>query len=247
MKPDFVPEELTLLDPSPANSHYAETFVYAPANTQERLLGSLYILASVCSAKSKKENAQLVAEIANIVKNEYYKNTITTPLSALRFALKKANGFLAKPKITEVRGETVSTKIKSAAVKPEELLKMKVAVAVLKHNTLHLAKLGEVAALILRHDSLQPITIESPKNKIVKIEQPVCFENIVSGEITSQDCFILATNHIHKISDQDLAAGLRSGNLTQKITLGEKTLTAASGLLGLSFIALRPTPDGESF
>lgn len=249
MKSDFVPEELTLLDPSPASSHYAETFVYAPANAQEKPLGNLYIVASVYSAKSKKENAQFVSEIATIIKNEYYKNTITTPLSAFRLALKKANNFLSEPKIAAISSAGKKTKVK---IKPTDFLKIKIAAAVLKQNTLHIARLGDVAALILRNNILQPVLAET-KSSAAKIQQPLAFENITSGEILPDDRIIFATNLVYKISESDLVAGLAAENLTQKITGGDKMPGAVSGLAGLCLIALRPKspasgnqPHGQS-
>lgn len=240
MKSDFIPEELTLLDPSPASSHYAETFVYAPANAEEKHLGNLYIVASVYSNKSRKENAQLVSEIVTIIKNEYYKNTITTPLAALRFALKKTNAFLAEPKIASSRLASLSakSKIKVNALKPAELLKIKIAVAVLKENTLHLARLGDVAAMILRNDVLQPVLTEPAYKKISRIEQPLSFENIVSGEILKDDHLVFATNQIYKISESELINALKSGALSEKIA-GEAKSPQKSGLAGLAMIALK--------
>ena len=95
----FIPEELTILDPSPLSSDYAETFVYAPAGKNEENLGGLYIVGQIQSNKIKKENSQLLSELAAIIKNEYYRNTVITPRVAFKSALKKANKFLAEQKI----------------------------------------------------------------------------------------------------------------------------------------------------
>ena len=212
---EFTPEELSLFNKSPLESAYVETFVYAPSSREEDELGHLYIVVEISSNKTKKENAEFVSRLVGAVKNEFYKNTIVTPLSALRFSLKRANKFLEEEKAW-----------RSASAN----LKVRAIVASLKENNLHFAKLGDIEAMVMRGNNLQRIMDMSAS----VIKQGLAFENIVSGEILKTDKIVLATSQIHKISEniirqklneQDLAGYLKDDN---------------SGLKTLGLIALYP-------
>ena len=214
---EFIPEELAILDKSPLSSSYTETFVYTPSE-REANLGHLYIAAEVSSNKSKKENAQLVAELANTLKNEYYKNTIVTPLSALRFALKRANILLAA---------------KKNWLTPSTALKLRMGAAALKDRNLHLAKLGEVSALILRGDDLQSIIAAS--NAVTSdTTTSWSFENIVSGELLENDTIVLATNQIHKINESELIYKLQKRDLVKYLK------NSGEGIKNLALVVLYP-------
>ncbi|MFY9493311.1 MAG: hypothetical protein WAP55_02455 [Minisyncoccia bacterium] len=214
---EFIPEELAILDKSPLSSSYTETFVYTPSE-REANLGHLYIAAEVSSNKSKKENAQLVAELANTLKNEYYKNTIVTPLSALRFALKRANILLAA---------------KKNWLTPSTALKLRMGAAALKDRNLHLAKLGEVSALILRGDELQSIIAAS--NAVTSdTTTSWSFENIVSGELLENDTIVLATNQIHKINESELTYKLQKRDLVRYLK------NSGEGIKNLALVVLYP-------
>lgn len=191
---EFTPEELSFFDKSPLESAYVETFVYAPSSREEDELGRLYIVAEIYSNKTKKENAEFVSRLVGVIKNEFYKNTIVTPLSALRFSLKRANIFLEEEK-----------KLRSASAN----LKIKIIVAALKENDLHFAKLGDIEAMILRGNNLQRVT-NMPASAI---RQNIAFENIVSGEVLKTDKIVLATSQIHKISEDIMIQKLNERDL----------------------------------
>jgi len=216
MRTNFTPEELTITDKTDLGTNYAETFVFMPASKDEEELGSLFITAEVASNKSKKENAELISEMAIVVKNEYYKNTLVTPLSALKFSLKRANGFLAN---------------KKAWLAPAVSLKFRVLISSLKENKLHLARLGETSAFILRNGNLQSITshVNNPKNTAA-----LSFENIISGELLANDHIVLATHQIHKIDENELAAKLQEKKLVDHLKKVD------SGIKSLAMITLYP-------
>lgn len=214
-KPEFFPEELTILEKSPLSSAYAETFVFTPSNNAEDNLGSLFIVAEVVSNKTKKENAALIAELAGTLKSEYYKNTIVTPLSALKFSLKKTNNTLNQKKYW---------------LNPQINLKIKLAVAALKTGTLHLARLGETSALILRNNSLETITPISPVSPV----PPLAFDNIISGELMAEDKIVIATNQIHRISEDDLIYQLKRRELAKYLKRSNE------GIKNLALVALYP-------
>lgn len=221
---EFIPEELAILDNSPLSSGYAETFAYTPSRNEESL-GSLYIAAEIFSNKSRKENARLVSEIAITIKNEYYKNTIVAPISALRFALKRANNLLS---------------IQRNWLSPAAGLKLKIVAAVLKERNLHLAKMGEATALILRNNDLQNIIAPSPRLPAApNAEANWSFENIVSGELLENDTIVLATNQIHKIDETELIYKLKKRELVKYLK------NSGEGIKSLAVVALYPKGGKE--
>ncbi|MBI2465784.1 MAG: hypothetical protein HYV66_00965, partial [Candidatus Sungbacteria bacterium] len=217
----FLPEEFVALDKSPLSPVYAETFVYTPAKHEENL-GQLYMAAEVFSNKSRKENAQLISEIAGVIKKEYYKNTIVTPISALRFGLKRANMFLAA---------------KKNWLSPAAGLKIKIVTAVLKERNLHLAKLGEATALILRNDNLQHIIPPASNATAHDAAASWAFENIVSGELMENDTVVLATNQIHRIDEHELVYKLKKKELAKYLK------NSSEGIKSLALVALYPKKD----
>lgn len=223
----FASQELTILDDSPLSSAYAETFIYAPAAKDEENLGYLYLAAEASSNKAKKENARLVAEIAQTLKNEYYKNTIVTPLSAFRFALKRVNQLIA--------GET-------NWLAPAVGLKLKLLAGSLKDKSLHLARLGDGAAFILRNNNLQNIipasnaaaaSLASSRAKRARTTN-WSFENIISGELLNEDKVALATNEIHRLDSAELAYKLKNNNLVEYLKANSE------GIRTLALITLEP-------
>ncbi len=211
----FIPEELTILDPSPLSSDYAETFVYAPAGKNEEALGGLYVVGQIQSNKTKKENSQLLSELAAIIKNEYYRNTVITPRVAFKSALKKANKFLEEQK----------TLVKSAS------LKITILAAALKSNNIHLARLGAAAAFIFRNNNLQYIL---PPNTPPLNKPDISFENISSGEVLSSDGLLLATPQIHKLPETEIIQHLKNVPFASRLKEYETTFKS------VALIALRP-------
>ena len=223
----FIPEELAILDNSPLSSGYAETFAYSPSKNEESL-GSRTLAAQIFSNKRKNQNARLVSEIANTIKNEYYKNTIVAPISAMRFALKRANNLLSAQRNW---------------LNPAAGLKLKIIAAVLKERNLHLAKMGPVAALILRNDNLQSIIAPTPRlagaqdaaiSPDARVGASWSFENIVSGELLESDTIVLATNQIHKIDEAELVYKLKHKEL------GKYLKNYGEGVKSLAMVALYP-------
>jgi len=211
----FIPEELTILDPSPLSSDYAETFVYAPAGKNEEALGCLYVVGQVQSNKTKKENSQLLSELAAVIKNEYYRNTVITPRAAFKSALRKANKFLEEQK----------TLLKSASPK------ITILAAALKSNNIHLARLGAAVALIFRNNSLQYIL---PPNAPPLNKPDISFENISSGEVLSSDGLLLATPQIHKLPETEIIQHLKNVPFAGRLKEYETTFKS------VALIALRP-------
>lgn len=217
---NFITEEFSLFDKSPLESVFVETFVYAPSSREEGGLGSLYIAAEISSNKTKKENAEFLSKLVGVIKNEFYKNTIVTPISALRFSLKRANKFLEEEKIWRA---------------PVSNLKIKMVVSAIKESGIHFARIGDAEVILLRGNNLQKIW-NAPSSAI---RQNFSFENIVSGEVLASDKIIFAAGQIHKISEDILMRNLKEQNLSDYLNKN------SFGIKSLGVIALYPKdPNG---
>ena len=240
----FQAQELTLLEDSPFSPVAAETFCYTPAAEHEQALGNLYLVVELQSEKSRKESTQLLGTLAQQIRNDFYRKTNTTPLAALRFALKKANKFLA-----EQGSINLSAKIIAAALKPKIVPRISSALygaapreAVSGVGTtpgqfeFHLAKTGQATAIVLRSGELHSLLSPGPGRQTVPVHD---FKNIVTAEINLSDTLLLATNQIHKLSSDKLKKYLGAGRLTQ-------TLKADSaGLKNLALITLAANRTDE--
>lgn len=211
----FHPEELTILDKTHFGSTYAETFVFVPSNKNELELGSLFIVTEASSNKTKKENAELISEVATVIKNEYYQNTLVTPISALKFSLKRVNILLSS---------------KKGWLNTSSALKFKILIASLKENKIHIARMGDAVAFVLRDGNLQSIVA----NSNIKNLNNLSFENIISGQLLSEDHVLLATNQIYKIDEKEITKKLQEKKITNYLS---KT---NSGIKSLALISLYP-------
>ncbi len=229
----FQAQELTLLEDSPFSPVAAETFCYTPAVEHEQALGNLYLVVELSSEKSRKESTQLLGTLAQQIRNDFYRKTNTTPLAALRFALKKANKFLA-----EQGSINLSAKIIAAALKPKTAPREAVSGAGTTPDQFefHLAKTGQATAIVLRSGELHYLLSPGLGQHTVPVHD---FKNIVTAEINLSDTVLLATNQIHKLSSGKLKKYLGAGRLTQ-------TLKADSaGLKNLALITLAANRTDE--
>ena len=229
----FQAQELTLLEDSPFSPVAAETFCYTPAAEHEQALGNLYLVVELQSEKSRKESTQLLGTLAQQIRNDFYRKTNTTPLAALRFALKKANKFLA-----EQGSINLSAKIIAAALKPKTTPREAVSEVGTTPDQFefHLAKTGQATAIVLRSGELHSLLSPGPGRQTVPVHD---FKNIVTAEINLSDTLLLATNQIHKLSSDKLKKYLGAGRLTQ-------TLKADSaGLKNLALITLAANRTDE--
>ncbi|MEK7564950.1 MAG: hypothetical protein AAB501_01795 [Patescibacteria group bacterium] len=217
---NFYPEELTILDKTNLGSSYAETFVFVPSNKDESQLGSLFIVAEASSNKPKKENAELISEMTTVIKNEYYQNTLVTPMSALKFSLKRVNSLLTS---------------KKNWVNTASALKLKILIVSLKENKLHIARLGDATAFVLRNGNLQSIVAGSNNQNSSNFS----FENIISGELLPNDHVLLATNQIYKIDEKEIAKKLQEKIIASYLSKNN------GGIKSLALISLHPVKDGK--
>jgi len=123
---EFKPTEISIIDPEPERTTFTETFVWEPATLAENNLGRLYLVGQILSSEGRVKNAEILLKIADLIKNEYYRNPNRDALPSFRFALGKVNSVL--------RGQ----------------FKINIAVAAITESALVTACLGDGAAYVLR-------------------------------------------------------------------------------------------------
>lgn len=91
---EFKPTEIAIIDPEPERTTFVETFVWEPATLLENRLGRLYLVGQIISSSSRQLNAETLLKLANLIKDEYYRNPGRSALTSFRFTLGKANASL---------------------------------------------------------------------------------------------------------------------------------------------------------
>lgn len=130
MPPEFKPIEITFPDADPSRTTFVETFVWEPAMPQEARLGGLYLVGQIISPNPRRSNAEMLLKLANLIKDEYYRNSERSALNSFRFALGKANTFL------------------------NNQFKINLVVAAISEGVFMSSRLGEGIAVVLRSGSL---------------------------------------------------------------------------------------------
>ena len=91
---EFKPTEISIIDPEPERTTFTETFVWEPATLAENNLGRLYLVGQILSSEGRVKNAEILLKIADLIKNEYYRNSNRDALTSFRFTLGKVNPVL---------------------------------------------------------------------------------------------------------------------------------------------------------
>src|SRR3989338_8368303 len=72
---------------------FGDSFIYEPTNVEEEKLFSFYILVKITNV-SRSSSADLINQLALIIKKEFYSNPKNPSETALEAALKKANALI---------------------------------------------------------------------------------------------------------------------------------------------------------
>ncbi|MDP3093381.1 MAG: hypothetical protein Q8N16_01305 [bacterium] len=153
-----------------------DSFCYEPSNSQERKLGSLYVIAELKNAIP--QNSRLIQNLALLLKREYYFGN--SPEQALKKALKKANEFL-------------SERTKTGNV--SWLGNLSLAAISLNDYEVAFSKDGKLKTILLRPSQITDI------GKTLEIEEfepyPLkIFTNIISGKFLENDKIMVLTDEI---------------------------------------------------
>jgi len=155
-----------------------DSFCYEPATNYEKRMGSLYMTGLLGNILPKQK--RFLDNLAENIKENYYKTTANKPGKSLRETLKKANIFL----------ENIS---KTGDV--SWLGNLSFAALSLKSLELNFTKVGDFKIILLR------------KGQVIDIDQKLKFEgiepyplkvfgNIVSGKLAENDVLLVLTKEI---------------------------------------------------
>lgn len=159
-----------------------DSFCYEPENMYEKKAGSLYMTGLLKNALPN--NLNFLDNLAKIIKDRYYKSTISSSEKSLRESLRKANEYLEaiarKGDVSWLGNISFST----------------LSVAFLqKGYEFNFTKVGEIKIFLLRNGHLIDI---DQKLKFEEIEPyPLkIFGNIVSGKLLDNDVVLVFTKDV---------------------------------------------------
>ena len=196
----LVPHELTLADTEAISSSFVETFVYEPANPREKHLGNLYIVGQIYSERKRKENAEFLTEITDLIKNEYYRNVDRDAPTSFKLSLKRLNNFLLEKK----------------NFLSNHAFKINLSIAVIFENSLLIASIGDGTMFVIRSNTIN--VIETDSLYIGTQKKKRSFSNVIKGKIERGDVIIMATPQIHKLGKEKIILFSNNGILINFLT-----------------------------
>ena len=177
-----------------------ETFVYEPANANEKRLGSLFMAGELTDHGSEKK--KMLERLAKSVKEKYYSFSLRHQEKAFSESLKGANDFLAE----EVKKENVGW-----------LGNLNFGTFSLKDFNLIFTKTGDLKVLLIRNGEITDIGKELEKEEIDPYPLKIFF-NIVSGKLLLGDTLLIASKNIYDfLENKEIISQIkRTGNFDEK-------------------------------
>jgi len=167
-------DKLLIYDPSRSKS-MAHVYVSHQSPAEEKTLGKLLIITEINS--KELINQDLINEIQEVIKTNYYGTEDLNTETAFEKALEKTN-----QKITDLLGLYESN----------WLDKFNICVAVLKDDILHFSHVGQISAILIHHEMITDIIATTPGLEI-KVNPLKVFSNIVSGTLSPGDIILFCT------------------------------------------------------
>lgn len=159
-----------------------DSFCYDPENMYERKAGNLYMLGLL--KNTLPNNARFLDNLAEVIKNTYYKSTIFTPEKSLKVSLRKANEYL----------ESIARKGDVSWLGNINFAALSIAQSQ-KGYEFNFTKIGEIKIILLRAGHLididQKLKFEGIEPYPLKI-----FGNIISGKLIENDVILAFTKEV---------------------------------------------------
>ncbi len=217
----FKTGELVVIDEDPKSSSFVETFIYEASDKLEESLGNLYIVGQVYSSLKKKDNAALLVQMSEIIKNEYYRNPDRESLSSFKSSLKRINGFLENNKDNFAK----------------DSFKINMTVIALTGRDFFTAQIGEGVIMLLREGKLNKILV--PQTYKNRGNESRGFINVVEGSFKEDDTVIITTPQIYKVGQSNIIKlfqnkileGFINKNKKDFSNLGLITISRKKGIL----------------
>lgn len=165
---------------------FGDSFIYEPTNVEEEKLGSLYILGEITNV-SRSSSADLINQLALIIKKEFYSNPKKPSETALEAALKKANALI----------KDFDKKQKSEADRAA-LKNLNFFAAVFNSGTLYFSKIGKIQTALFRYQEIIQDIDQTLEHEFTKGRLP-SFSGIIKGELEIGDKLIFANRDLFKL------------------------------------------------
>jgi len=152
-----------------------DTFCFFPETRRENKLGKLYLMGEMKNVFDPRHN--LLPEIAEVIKLEYYKFNYETPQDCFRSALEKADQYLSKIKKenTDFLGNLGFT-----------------AISLLPDFSVSISKVGTSKIFLLTGKNIFDVG-----DNFNKDDSPIhTFPNVVEGSLESTDKIIIVTDQL---------------------------------------------------
>lgn len=191
-------------NPKLKENQFLDSFIYEPAHSYEKKLGSIYMVGELENALPS--NSRFLENLAQVVKKNYYQLSFQTAEKAFSQTLKKVNQFLAE----EVKKENVSW-----------LGNLNFAVLSLKNSDLIFTKTGNLKILLIRRDEIIDLSKNLNHQDIEPYPLKVFF-SLVSGKLVQDDIILILTKDVFKFfSAQNLLTKISQAKEFNKKNLKE--------------------------
>ena len=160
-----------------------DSFCFVPETKTEENLGSLYLVGGIKNVLPRTEG--ILAELAEIIKKEYYKPSQRETSDSFKESLARANEFLTE----EIKKENVSWlgNLNFAAI------------SLTPDFSMSLAKVGKLKILLVRDNEVfnigENINFNTAVNKT--------FPNIVEGKLIQGDKILVLTQKVFEIFENE--------------------------------------------
>jgi hypothetical protein len=147
----------------------SESFHYKPSDAYEGKIGRIYMVGEITNPE--KKDYSFLQNVFHVARENYYKNTSSSPETALKETLKEINAFI---KEREYDG------------------KLNILFLASKNFSIYLGKIGRIKVFLTSGGSLKDIgeELENTDSNL--------FSNMVSGKMKKNDRLIILTTEIYK-------------------------------------------------
>jgi len=155
-----------------------DTFCFEPENKKEEKLGNLYM------AGVTNKNTLILSSLAEIIKNEYYKNYEDSSMESLKKSLGKANEFLLSERAKNKVGWLDNLDFTIITVD--------------SNYHINFVKIGKLKTFILREDEILNIGEQEEQLNSNNI-----FQNIIIGNLTLENKILILNQDISDLFKKD--------------------------------------------
>lgn len=178
-----------------------DTFCFFPETRNENKLGRLYLMGEMKNVFARSQN--LLPEIAEVIKQEYFQSNYETPHDCFRASLEKADQYLAEVKKENIHPHTKwgqdAKGVQNDEVSPHYGVGASflgnlgfTAIALLPDFSVSISKVGTSKIFLLTGKNIFDVG-----DNFNSAESPIhTFPNVVEGSLESTDKIIIVTDQL---------------------------------------------------